>query len=811
MTVRPARAANASGTVPLTGPSGSTDFQADLLQARNSKEPWKGMVTVVRQYEASAAFANPLTTLKRGAQLQAFGEKVSAPLTGDVLTALQKLVQSVFGQTPSALLAGDDFKSDWTRIDDSVIALFISPEAGRDLAGPLTQLARLIGLLQRIAASDTSLNAPDAVAEALARLLLLPQALFPLNPGMVKPVGVGDLLVVRQRLTRYELSDVASIENVLQKELKKHTTKHTLITERDTTFETETTTVTESETQTDERFALKRESQAILKEDLSVKAGLAVSYHSDTLEMKTNLDVAYERAKSDSVKISGDYARDVTLRAASKVTERVLARESRKMTEVFEETDEHAFNAPSQNIVGVYQWLNKVYTAQVFNYRPRLLFDIAIPEPAAFLIDATAPPAPGGSGFVEPLPFHLRPSDLVHDNPESPNYFQKFFAQYGVTGFETPPPLSYTTVAKGISLTAPDADDRTNLLWSGELGIPSEYRPTGIAVNGRFNFSFPVKGDEKAFHGMRVTVGSATFICSSDGSWSGNTAEINDPKFQQASSIPIALSTTLAYDCSVNVEVSCVLTETALAAWKLKAHAAIVQACDQRRNEYQDAVQQQAFRPQAAAALPVANPAGLRALEQTELKKAAIQILGGWDLDKGGFGAVLDGPAGLLPDKDRSYPRTNLSKAQQEGSHIRFFEQAFEWEKMSYFLYPYHWARPETWFDRALLDHDDPLFADFLRAGEARTVIPVRPGFETDVWYYLITGQIWEGGEMPCTTDIDYLSIAKEIQSATGAPEGETPQDSSWEIRVPTRLIRLRDDGKLPEWTKTGDWTWTGR
>ena len=46
-----------------------------------------------------------------------------------------------------------------------------------------------------------------------------------------------------------------------------------------------------------------------------------------------------------------------------------------------------------------------------------------------------------------------------------------------------------------------------------------------------------------------------------------------------------------------------------------------------------------------------------------------------------------------------------------------------------YFFYPYFWGRKPLWVTKLLLDDTDPLFAEFLRAGEARAVVPVRPGF----------------------------------------------------------------------------------
>src|SRR6185369_12218958 len=125
------------------------------------------------------------------------------------------------------------------------------------------------------------------------------------------------------------------------------------------------------------------------------------------------------------------------------------------------------------------------------------------------------------------------------------------------------------------------------------------------------------------------------------------------------------------------------------------------------------------------------------------------------------------------------FPRPNNAKAKQDGEFARFFEQAFEWEQMQYIFYPYYWSRKSVWYDKATRTNADPLFAEFLRAGQARVVIPVRPSMEPAVWYYLMTTQTWMGGDPPMVTDSDYLSIAEEIKEATGAPGTEVPYGPS--------------------------------
>jgi hypothetical protein len=112
------------------------------------------------------------------------------------------------------------------------------------------------------------------------------------------------------------------------------------------------------------------------------------------------------------------------------------------------------------------------------------------------------------------------------------------------------------------------------------------------------------------------------------------------------------------------------------------------------------------------------------------------------------------------------------------------------------------------WKNRMLLDDADPPFGDFLRAGAARVVFPVRPGFEEAVVHYLDSknGEIWNGGPAPpIAQDSMYVPIIKEIQESTGAPGNEQPVGEPWEVRVPTTLVRLRPQDDLPAWQKVGE------
>ncbi|WP_294283177.1 hypothetical protein [uncultured Chryseobacterium sp.] len=67
-------------------------------------------------------------------------------------------------------------------------------------------------------------------------------------------------------------------------------------------------------------------------------------------------------------------------------------------------------------------------------------------------------------------------------------------------------------------------------------------------------------------------------------------------------------------------------------------------------------------------------------------------------------------------------------------------------------------------------------------------IVTVKPGFEDAVQFFLTTGKIWNGGEVPVIGDPMYMSIVDEMRQPTGKPQGKY-----WITRVPTTLTILQD------------------
>ncbi len=604
-------------------------------------------------------------------------------------------------------------------------------------------------------------------------------ASVPATHGSVAPAGIGDLLVVKQFLKRYEGRELAHIENVLRGEFKERVHRRARTTEETVTVETEVKKEEERDQQTTERFELKTESSKVQKEDTSLKLGLSVSgKYGPVVEFKASADFALNTSKEEASKVATSYSKDITTRATSRISERRREERILKTIEVFEETNTHGIDnkAGADHVIGQYQWIDKVYEAQVFNYGKRLLFDVMLPEPAAFLLYASGNQPKAGTDLVKPPPFTLLPTDITEWN------YAFYVERHEALGVD-PPPQPYVTVSKVLEGQGNNSDEGVGTKTL-EAPIKGGYQ----AIGGNVLCTLTFWHDDV---GIDVVVGKQGRRFTKTNGWSWAF-----PMSNEVDSVPVTVKAFHANVYTVALEINCQRTARALDEWKLKTHAAILQASQKQLRDYEEKLA--ALEVQAAQQIQGRNPLENEQLIRAELKKGAISVFTNQHYDL--FGAIALSPQG--------YPQADLAEAAAEGKYIRFFEQAFEWEQMMFFYYPYFWGRKPNWLKRALLQDVDPLFAEFIKAGAARLVVSVRPGFENAVAHFLDTGAIWDGGDLPDITSPLYVSIIEEIRERDKAPGAEVAQGDPWDVRLPTTLVKLRDTPALPEWKKNAQGEW---
>jgi hypothetical protein len=307
------------------------------------------------------------------------------------LTSLNAMVKDAFGDTAKKIFATPEFNSELARLSDSIVLIVLLPELHAHPLDKMSRYVRLIDLVKRIAKGDTNLEAAGGLAAALANTLLLPANIFPLRADIPEP-RIGDLLIVRQNLKRYEAADISSIENILVGETRTHTVSDSITLQQINTTASSTTTDSVTEQDTSDRFALTSAATNVVNSDTKAQAGLTVTASYGTVQMNATASLANDQSTNNSTQFSLSHAKDVTSRAVKSVITSQSQQQIYSQTEVTSDVDFHSFSNPAgagaENISGVYQYLNKIYEAQIFNYGQRMLIDLIVSEPAAFLLDA---------------------------------------------------------------------------------------------------------------------------------------------------------------------------------------------------------------------------------------------------------------------------------------------------------------------------------------------------------------------------------------------------------------------------------------
>ena len=588
-------------------------------------------------------------------------------------------------------------------------------------------------------------------------------------PGLFGPrfgsLGVGELLVIKQNLKAYQALDVAHIENILQGETKERTHRRKRLTEESVFTESEQETEEERDTQTSERFELRSEVQEEVKEQFKIEAGLKVTAQlGPFVELEADTKFSYENAKTEGRKKASSYSKETTERASSRFAQRMLERRERRLVEEVEETNAHGFNAvdAEQNISGVYQWVNKIYQAQVYNYGIRQMYEFFLPEPATYYISSLVSKAMSdGETPTPPPPFTLSSNTLNRSN------YKYYAALFGATGVPAPPEeFVKVDLAQAGGPLDFDSSENGQVAAAFSVQIPEGYEYHGYSAQWRYSY----RGD----YDFRVSV----------------SENFGDP-----GTVPVWVKGRRIVSWTVWVHIGCRLTASALDAWRIKAWEALQEGHAQMQREFEERVAAAAV--QDGVEISGRNPGANARIIRDELQRQCITAF----TNKSPAGnAGISGTPGSLT--------INWSKAYEKGLYARFMHHAFEWENMSFVFYPYFWARASRWLELFNIEDIDPDFQSFLQSGMVRIVVPVRPGFEAHVEYFRRNGKIWSGEQPPTVGDPDFLSIAAEIQANTGAPGDEEPVGDPWDIRVPTALVKLRQDNELPKWRQDEDGNW---
>jgi hypothetical protein len=656
---------------------------------------------------------------------------------------------------------------------------------------------RRVLLLEMIKALPSLADAQAVKAWLGFAVKYLPRDLVP-TPGdaLSRPPAIGDLMQVRKAFVRAERGDYSYIENVMQFETRERMLEVHDETERFTSDTEETETTTEKDLQVSDDSRLQKETSEAAKEDLKVQAGTNVTAsYGPFFQASANAAFEYSQSRESSNRSALDVSRRITERAARRVREARSRTSSLRILSESTEKNLHRFENKSSNpAVGVYRWVDKVYKAQLVNYGKRLLLEFIVPEPATSLIaavEARQRAASAAIGLAEPLP------------PAAPNTFDRSnyhaYAATNLVDTVDPPPQKMISIGctvnvpeeKGLWYTHGDTKDTIANHFVTSQDPPTV--PEGYvaikwkAVSGSWVY-------EKIAPTPQLWIGVGGSFSQADTATGAGTVA-GGTLGNLAGKIPVFVLTDGTRGFAVAIEVECELTAEREEKWRNSVFQAAMASYNARKSTYEAARRQAASNADRQLAFWRGPEEKNREVERNELKRQVLELL----IGASSFPRAVGASPPVRASPQTPFHELDRSVIAAERSRVEFMEQGVEWIHMTYTFYPYFWGRREKWESLVFSEATDPQFEQFIQAGYARVIVPVRRNFEQAALLYLATGMIWEGHQAPQIGHPLYVAASQEMLEADQGTESDAvPVGESWEVRVPTTLVALDDQPLFP-------------
>jgi hypothetical protein len=552
-------------------------------------------------------------------------------------------------------------------------------------------------------------------------------------PGYINPLGIGELLVIRQHLSGYEQGEVAYIENVMMHQLKTNTDKKTE-EQRFIYKENAATKAGEDE------VLLKSENYNFGQEIGSLAARDNETFTFDPDITKTFTDTSEAMTggwtltlpTKDLVNNLIQYVRHLTGRASHHLQQKItnLYEQSSliRKTSIVVNTLDNLSN--ESNIRGIYRWVNKVFSTSLINYGRRLIIEFGVPDPAAacrendIIYNIPVPP--------KSLPPAFSYGDITRDN------YLQFVSDYNMKEYPLPP-----EAAKSVMVILQNMPQQAHTL----ARIPEGYVADKAVISYIFSGTvlMGIVGDASfTYTGTTLTVDPPAYPGMFPPTLYTGSAEVvlNDV----TSVVPVSVMCNANF-YTVNADIVCKCIPGVYERWQVQFFQLVIAAYENLREEY--------FKKKDLKEIWRLQ----RRIEKSELKKGCMNLLAA----SGNF------PWG-------------------------YYEQVFEWEKMTYTFYS-DCVQQEVMPDWNNIHQDmytDPAFNKFLEAKSARVVVAVRRGHDKHVLNHLYG--VRKEGTSPVSTR--YLDYCDEIEKME---DSECRIGEPWNVIVPTSMTILQDSPDLPK------------
>ncbi|MGZ8915770.1 MAG: type II secretion system protein GspG [Candidatus Binatia bacterium] len=501
--------------------------------------------------------------------------------------------------------------------------------------------------------------------------------------------------------------------------------------------------------------AMSTENEAKHSSAINFGASLSGSYGSVTLT--TTLGITNTNEERNSVKNSMQKNREVTEKASARTRkEHKVSMKLETKTGVEDQSAKTITNKAKTAVRIDYYRMMRKWRTDLYRYGLRQTYDIAIPLPGVRLWALHRRVAKLDEQLRAPLSFPLKPEDI-----NSLNYRQEAI-KWGTT-VQDPQPNTIQEIKYG-KIDWLDEDASQNLhITQFDIDVPEGYL-VSTAIKPKFEAHLATWKDHGNGFAFSLTADASNY----DNNTQIVTAELTS-LLGKTGHLAVVCKHTYVSQAAVQINLTYQLSKDVLDKWQFAAWTQLRAAAEARHREEQERLQEE--RDQLWRLLNGKDTLSLRRLEREELVRLVMKWLLGPTYPLISTSTV-EMTLGQLLTNEETFQRSNKTpdsptfsyvreKMWQEallfGDFVKFIHQAVEWENLLYFLYPYFWGSETIGRDKLLFEHNDTEHERFLRAGYARIVLPVRPGFEQSFT------KLMEEGTLQGVSTQPYITIAEEI------------------------------------------------
>lgn len=620
--------------------------------------------------------------------------------------------------------------------------------------------------------------------------------------GLIR-LGWADLMRVEQQLCCYLPGEIAHIENIMAREYKEKSTEILERSEYTITTESETETIEKNDTTSVGKHDWNKEVKKVVNNSFKFNLGTSASFDLKPWTFNINASLSFSNTRDVATTNAQSFSKSITESASESIRTREFEKRTTTLIKQFKETNKHGFdNREGDNHVsGIFRWIDKEYKNQIVNYGKGMLYEFMVPKPAELYLDTLSDDTVSDEPVKPEHPGINSWEELTRDN------YKGLVNKYQVSNYQAPMDSTKTDrfetglleeefVWSDQSLNKSSATRK----YTFNSNLAAYYDLTDVlpTSNYRFEFHNPFGEQVAIFQIYLKNTNTNVKIAERNDfdwvAWNGSkNGSISATGLSIANEVDVyILGHKLKKVNHATFDFQFTLKNDVYVLWQQATHTAIMDAYNDQLQAYQDALLLSQSQVDTDASLygddDAKNPGAYREIIETELKRLCVELL----LQKSSVDRCKEFYVDHKcndSDECESLPvLTNLDDLDDYASIVKFVEQAFLWSLMSYNLYPYFWAGKCDWED--MIQNEDTTdndFQRFIKSGMARTIVPVREGFEKVVGYFMSTGSPWFGGEPPTIDDPLYVSIVEELKRPVGTPVGKP-----WKTNVPSTLTLLQ-------------------